>query len=251
VAGKTVRLPANGRGRQPGAEPNSIHGLFLSRAMDTVSLGPGGPQAEVTATLNAGDFRGRWPSRTVVTVAAQLRNGTFAFQVTARNNGQETLPMAVGWHPFFNISGPRAQLRLYLPARLRALVNNYDDVYPTGELEPVKGTAFDFSAPGGVPLNQLALDDCFTDLLRNARGEAVSEIIDPAAGYGIRVRARSREIRAMQAYAPLNRSVIAVEPQFNLGDPFGSVWGKTNSGMVMLKPGQEVTYSVEMEVFVP
>jgi galactose mutarotase-like enzyme len=251
VGGKTVRLPANGRGRQPGAEPNSIHGLLLSRAMDIAKLDAGAQQAEVTAVLDAGDFRGRWPSKTHVSVAAQLKDGKFTFQVTARNTGEETLPMAVGWHPFFAVAGPRAQLRLHLPARRRALVNNYDDVYPTGQLVPVKETAYDFTAPGGVPLNDLFLDDCFTGLERDARGHVVVEVIDRAAGYGVRIRALSKEIIAMQAYAPLNRPVIAIEPQFNLADPFNPFWGKTNTGMVMLKPGQSVTYAVEVEVFIP
>ena len=36
ILGKTVRLPANWKGNEPGAEPHAMHGLILDRAMDSV-----------------------------------------------------------------------------------------------------------------------------------------------------------------------------------------------------------------------
>ena len=62
------------------------------------------------------------------------------------------------------------------------------------------------------------------------------EIIDPAAKYGLRVTALSPEIKAIQVYAPPERNVVAIEPQFNLADPYSKSWGKTDTGMVMLQP---------------
>lgn len=253
VRGKKVLLPANGRGKKPGAELHSIHGLFLARAMDKVTAGASEQQVSVIGTLDAGDFEGHWLSKTYVTVTTWLKDGKFGFDVVAKNTGNETLPMAIGWHPYFVFpSGQREQVRLQLPARQRVLVNNYDDVFPTGQIVPVKGTEYDFSAPGGAPLKQLFLDDCFVNLEKNGRGHAVAEIADPVAKYGIRIRALSKEIRALQVFAPLNRNVIAVEPQFNVAEPFSKIWGEQlDTGMVLLRPGQSVTYSVELELFVP
>lgn len=172
--------------------------------------------------------------------------------MTARNTGDSDLPFAVGWHPYFRFpSGRREQVRLRVPARQRALVTNYDEVFPTGDVAPVSGTVYDFSTPGGAPLGQLMMDDCFLDLIRASTGEAVGEIIDPAARYGIRVRALSPAISAFQVYAPPDRAVVAFEPQFNLADPFSPIWKGRNTGMVMLKPGQSVAYSVVLEAFIP
>jgi galactose mutarotase-like enzyme len=59
------------------------------------------------------------------------------------------------------------------------------------------------------------------------------------------------QVKAIQIYAPLDRNVIVVEPQFNLADPYNKVWGKRNTGMVSLQPGQSVTWKVRLELFTP
>ena len=48
--------------------------------------------------------------------------------------------MGIGSHPYFSIpSGVRAQARLRIPASKLAVVNNYDDVFPTGQLVEASG----------------------------------------------------------------------------------------------------------------
>ncbi|HKD38313.1 MAG TPA: aldose 1-epimerase, partial [Pirellulales bacterium] len=185
INGKPDRLVANWKGKNPGAERHAMHGLILASPMDA-TLGPG----TVTATLDAGDFQGHWPSKTNLTIAATLRPDSFGFTVTAKNMGNEDLPIGIGWHPYFAFpSGQRSQAIVKIPARERALVNNYDDVFPTGELVPV-GDFFD------KPLGDRFMDDCFVGLERAADGSATAEIIDPASKYGLRVKAVSPEITA-------------------------------------------------------
>ena len=252
VLGRKLKLPLSRRGDGPNAS-HSIHGLLLGRPMDQVRTSSQAGSAAVNATLDAGDFGGHWPSRAQVTVAATLKDGAFLLEVTTRNIGSETLPVAAGWHPnFLYPSGERGQVRLRLPASRRAPANNYQDVFPTGVIEEVRGTAYDFSASGGAPLKDLFLDDCFLGLNRNPAGHAVAEMADPAAKYGVRVVARSPEVRAIQVFAPLNRKLVAIEPQFNLVDPFGKAWdASVDTGMVKLAPGESVTYAVQVEVFIP
>lgn len=162
--------------------------------------------------IEAGDFQGHGPSRTRIEITARIDAGTFGFTVTASNTGTEDVPIGVGWHPYFAFpSGRREQVRLRVPAKRRALVTNYNEASPTGEVVPVSGTPYDFSGPAGAPLNRLFLDDCFLDLNKDSSGQAVGEIPDPAAGYGIRTRAISPEISAFQVYAPVDRPVVAFE----------------------------------------
>jgi galactose mutarotase-like enzyme len=209
--------------------------------------------ASVTGLLRAGDFGGHWLSKTDLEITANLRSEAFDFSVTAKNVGSEPLPIGIGWHPCFVFpSGQREQARLRIPARQRALVNNHDDVFPTGKLVTLKGSPYDFSPPGGAPLGKLFLDDCFVDLERNPQGQAVAEVIDPAARYGLRIIALSPEVSAFQVYAPVDKSFVALEPQFNWADPYSPIWGKgANTGMVTLQPGRSVTYSVRLELFAP
>ena len=54
----------------------------------------------------------------------------------------------------------------------------------------------------------------------------------------------SPHIRAIQVYSPVDKSFIALEPQFNYGDPFGKEWNGADTGMVTLAPGESVTWKV-------
>lgn len=245
IDGKAVHLPANWKGKNAGAERHAMHGLILASSMDTVQVESNADHAAVTATIAAGDFQGHWPSKTSLMIAATLDKGGFGFTVTARNTGKEDLPVGVGWHPYFAFpSGQRAQALVKIPAKEHALANNYDDVFPTGELVPV-GDFFE------EPLGDRFIDDCFVDLQRGADGSAAAEIVDPAAHYGMRVSALSPEITAFQMYAPPDKAYVAIEPQFNWADPYSPIWKGRATGMKVLKPGESVTYSVRLEMFLP
>jgi aldose 1-epimerase len=252
ILGREVTLPANAGGRRPGAERYSMHGLILDSEVGATERETTAEADILRGTLQAGDFGFGWPSKTEITFENVLRGGSFTLRVTAKNVGDEVLPMGIGWHPYFNLpSGRREAARLHLPARSRTPVNDYDEVLPTGEVVPVAGTSYDFSMSGGRTAGDLYLDDCFVDL-ETAGGEVVAEVIDPAASYGLRVTAASPPVRAIQVYAPPEKAFIVVEPQLNRADPFGAEWGAgVETGMAMLEPGESVVYSARLELFTP
>jgi aldose 1-epimerase len=159
--------------------------------------------------------------------------------------------MSIGWHPYFAIpSGDRSQARLHIPATYVAVVNNYDDVFPTGKLKPVKGTDYDYTEPDGKPLNGHFLDDNFTHLTRTD-GNVDVALTDPKASYGLHVLGESPEIKTVQVYAPKEKPFVAIEEQFNFGDPFGKEWKVMDTGMVTLKPGASVTWKVKLVLATP
>lgn len=249
VAGKTLTLPA-GWGN-PGHEKHAIHGLILKSKFQDVKEQNDANESSVSGLLHAGDFGVKWPSQTDVSVQTVLKNDAVEMTVTTKNVGNEPLPMGIALHPYYNIlSGDRKQARLHLPDSQRALVNNYDDVFPTGKLEQVKGTKYDFTAPGGKALDDLFMDDNFPNPKRDANGNVVIELIDPAAKYGLRITSSSPEVKAIQVYAPVNKPFVAIEPQFNFNDPYNKAWGKDN-GMVTVKPGESVCWKMKLELFVP
>jgi len=252
ILGKTVRLPANAGGRKPGAERYAMHGLLLASRVEDVRRETTEEQDALRATFQAGDFEGHWVSSTEVSFEIVLRSDSFTFTVTARNAGTEVLPMAIGWHPYFALpSGRRGQARLHVPGRSRLLVHDYDEVIPTGEVAPVAGTPYDFSMPEGRALGDLFLDECFVDLDRSDEGLVVAEIVDPEAHYGVRAVADAPDLRAVQVFAPQDIGFIALEPQYNWIDPFGSEWGPgVDTGMALLQPGKATRYSVRLELFV-
>lgn len=248
VPGARVPLARNWGGKAPGAARYAMHGLILDAGAE--ALDAPSPLA-VAGQVAAGDFGGRWPSTARVTVAWSLADGGLDLSVVTENLGDVPLPLGVGWHPWFRLpSGDRRQARLTVPARLRTEVFDYEAVLPTGRLLPVERTAYDFR--DGRPLGDLYLDDCFTDLERDADGAVAVEIADPKAGLGVRLTTRSPLVKAVQVYAPPDRAVVVVEPQFNLADPFSDVWpAGADTGMATLAPGEHADYRVRLQILRP
>ena len=251
VAGRKVVLPANWSGNKPGAERHAIHGLMQHSHFQDVITRNGAQDSAVTATLRAGNFDGHWLSDTDVEVQTVLSHDAFEMTVTAKNVGPRLLPMGIGWHPYFVLpGGDRQEVRLHLPSETRAVMNNYDDSFPTGRRVPVKGTDYDFSAPGGQALDKIYLDDNYS-VLDYDQGKTVTELIDPAAKYGLRLITLTPKIKSIQVYAPPDKNFVAIEPQFNLPDPYNRNWGNLDNGMVLLQPGESVTWRVRLELFTP
>jgi galactose mutarotase-like enzyme len=249
--GHSITLPANNIGAKPGAERHAMHGLILKAKTDDVVVEkiPGGQQ--VSGVIHAGDFGGHWLSKTQFVVTIRLTAEAVDATIEARNVGTESEPMAIAWHPYFNLpSGDRTQARVRIPASTVAEVDNYDNVFPTGKIVPVAGTKFDLRAVGGTALGTNFFDDNWNhiDWVNKA---ATVQIIDPAAHYGVDVVGLSPEIKSIQMYAPPTKQFVAIEHQYNFGDPFGKEWGSMDTGMVTLKPGQSTKWHVRLHVFVP
>jgi len=248
--GHTITLPANNIGKLSGAERHAMHGLILKAKTDDVTEKtiPGGK--EVTGVIHAGDFGGNWLSKTDLDFTITLTADAVDAVVVAHNVGTDAEPMAIGWHPYFNIpSGDRTQVRLHVPASMLATVDNYDNVFPTGKLVPVSGQ-YDLRAEGGKALDKNFYDDNWSHLdWKN--GVVTVTLTDPAAKYGVKIEGVSPEIKTIQAYAPPAKNFVAIEDQFNFADPFSKAWGSMDTGMVTLKPGQSTKWHVRIKVFVP
>ncbi len=249
--GHSITLPANNIGKLPTAERHAMHGLILKAKTDEVEVEkiPGGE--EVSGVIHAGDFGGHWLSKTQLVVKIRLTAEAVDATIEARNVGSEDEPMAIAWHPYFNLpSGDRSQVRVHIPASSIAEVDGYDNVFPTGKILPVEGTRFDLRATEGAPLGTNFFDDNWNHIDWQNHAATV-KVIDPAARYEVDIIGLSPEIKAIQMYAPPTAKFVAIEHQYNFGDPFGKEWGATDTGMVTLKPGQSTKWHVRLHVFVP
>lgn len=247
IAGQPVKLPANWIGKNPGAEPHAMHGLILDQPTTITRRAANASGATLEASWEK-PFGAEWPGSAKLQFHASLTASSFTLKVTAINNGSVPLPIGIGWHPYFNIpSGNRRQAKLQIPAATRALVDNYDNVFPTGATEPTEGSPFDFRQPR--PMLDQFLDDCFFDLIRGPKGNVSAEIHDPASRLAIKVTSLSPAVTAYQCYAPPDKPFIVLEPQFNIGDPFNkAVWKDRDTGIVMLSPNHEAVYDATVEL---
>jgi aldose 1-epimerase len=249
---KTITLPANWHNSaDPTREKHAMHGLIMATQAQDVQTASTTDGQTLTATIHAGDFGGHWLSSTDLSFTIALTGKAVDATIVAKNVGHDEEPIAIGWHPYFAIpSGDRKQALLHVPGDQVAEVNNYDDVFPTGKLVPVRGTKWDFQAPAGKALGDVFLDDNWSKLHRTDGAVDVT-LADPASNYGVRIVGLSPEIRTVQVYAPPTQSFAAIEQQFNFGDPFGKEWHGMNTGMVTLAPGKSVEWHVRLELFQP
>ncbi len=249
--GRSIVLPANNIGSRPGAERHAMHGLILKGNVTDIHVNRTATGGTITGILHCGDFGGHWFSSSDLFYTITLTAQSVEVSITAKNVGSASEPVALGWHPYLALpSKDRKQVRLHIPGSALATVDNYDNVFPTGKLVPVAGTAYDFQAPNGKALGGQFLDDNFSSLERT-HGEVIVKVLDPAAHYGIEIDGLSPEIRTVQVYAPPTQSFVAVEDQYNFGDPFGKEWGTMNTGMVTLAPGKSTKWQVRLRLLQP
>jgi galactose mutarotase-like enzyme len=247
--GHKLVLPANWHNSaHPDQDKHAMHGLILKEQASNVQVQKTSNGETLTADMKDA-FGGHWLSKTNLHFQIALTADAVDAQITAKNVGKQDEPISMAWHPYLNIpSGEHAQARLYVPASMHTEVNNYQDVFPTGKITPVKGTRFDFDVPGGRPLDEGYLDDNWSNIHRKD-GKVVVSIMDPASNYGISEIGFSPQIRTIQVYSPPKAKFAVVEEQFNFADPFGKEWHGRNTGMVTLKPGQSVTWHVQLKMF--
>ena len=249
--GHTLTLPANNIGSQPGAERHAMHGLILKAKTDEISVKKVNGGEEAIGIIHAGNFGGHWLSKTDLEIAVRLTADAVEATIVAKNVGGEEEPIAIAWHPYFNLpSGDRTQAKVRIPASTIAEVDNYGNVFPTGTVSSVDGTKFDLRAEGGTPLGNNFFDDNWSHIDWN-NGLATVQVMDPAAHYGVDIEGVTPEIKTIQMYAPPTKSFVAIEHQYNFADPFGKEWGKMDTRMVTLKPGQSTKWQVRLRVFVP
>jgi galactose mutarotase-like enzyme len=135
---------------------------------------------------------------------------------------------------------------------MRVNVSDHRTDMPSGSLVKVAGTPYDFSMPGGARLGTLNLDDCFVALRQDLLDSGpVAELSESGANYGIRMTALTPTIKAMHVVAPKDGDFVTIDPQFNYPDPFGREWGKEDTGMVVLQPGQSTQWKIRLELFTP
>jgi aldose 1-epimerase len=246
--GHKLVLPANWHNTaHPEQDKHAMHGLILKENAGNVQVQDTPDGQMVTAEMKDA-FQGQWISKTDLHFKIALTADAVDAQITATNVGNEAEPISVAWHPYLTIpSGQHDQARLYVPATMRALVNNYQDVFPTGKLVPVKGTRWDFTDPEGKPLDNGYLDDNWSHL-KWTDGKLAVSLSDPASNYKISEVGFSPQIRTIQVYSPPGAKFAVVEEQFNFADPFGKEWHGMNTGMAIIKPGQSVTWHVQLQM---
>jgi aldose 1-epimerase len=147
----------------------------------------------------------QWPFAHTIEITHRLHDGVLEVQTTIVNLSAEAMPIAIGFHPYFQLTdSPRDEWTLSVGAKTHWVLNAY--TVPTGATEPIERF---FPTPGSVPLREYGLDDVFSDLARDDQGHATVSVIGKSQRLDIVVGAN---YRAVTLWSPRDRRFICVEP---------------------------------------
>ena len=153
----------------------------------------------------------QFPFAHTVQMTHRLAGGTLEVRTRLDNLSFESMPVAIGFHPYFEITdAPRDDWTIAIGAKTRWMLSPAK--VPTGETEPIERLFPDRRA---VPLREHDLDDVFGDLERDGSGRATMSV------WGRRQRIDvlfGSNFRAAVVYAPREREFICFEPMAGITD---------------------------------
>jgi aldose 1-epimerase len=137
-----------------------IHGLVSSSDLwEVVDFGADGESAHVTSRLEFWKYpelMANWPFAHEYEMTYRLAGGVLDVMVTVKNLSAEPMPLAIGFHPYFQLPGvPIAEAFAHVPVRLH--VETDERLVATGEVRPVE-------FPEKISLRDRRFDDGFTGI---------------------------------------------------------------------------------------
>src|SRR4051812_31371451 len=200
-------------GNVRGAIP--IHGfLATTDRWQVVDSGADASAAWVTSRLvfaRQPMWMKQWPFAHTIEMTYRLQDGALEVRTTIVNESAEPMPVAIGFHPYFQLTDtPRDEWTLSVAARTHWLLA--PNKIPTGETEPIERL---FADPRAVPLRARTLDDVFGDLIRDAEGRSTMTIAGKSQRLDI---VFGPNYRAAVVWVPTPGTWVCIEPMAGITD---------------------------------
>jgi aldose 1-epimerase len=200
-----------------GQNNHPMHG-FLTAATDwkVIEAKSDDRAAWITSRLDffqQPEWMAQFPFAHTIEMTYRLSDGALEVQVKLNNISNAPMPVAIGFHPYFQINdAPRDEWTFGIAARIEWLLSK--DNIPTGEVRPIEQF---LPKPQGGTLKDLSLDHVFGDLIRDASGRATMWV----QGKSERVEVSfGPKYKAAVVYSPggPNRDFICFEPMAGITD---------------------------------
>jgi aldose 1-epimerase len=207
-----------------------IHGL-LNFSSDWVLLDSGADSHSAWATSRLEFYRhpdlmAQFPFAHTLTMTYRLADGELQVETTIDNLSDKRLPVALGFHPYFQLhDAPRDQWKIHLAARKHMTLSNM--LIPTGE-----ATGLDVPEP--TPLAGRQFDDMFGDLVRGQDNKARFWV----EGKKERITVTyGPKYTVAVVYAPPGREFLCFEPMSALTNAFNLAHSGIYKDLQTVPPG--------------
>jgi aldose 1-epimerase len=155
----------------------------------------------------------QFPFAHTLEMTHRLQGGVLQVTTKITNLSVEPMPVAIGFHPFFQLTdSTRDDWTIAVAAKTHWLLA--PSKVPTGETEPIEKM---FPDPGAVPLKDHDLDDVFSDLVRDSSGRATMSLKGPHTQQ-IDVMLGAN-FRSVVIWSPIpSRNFVCFEPMAGITD---------------------------------
>ena len=137
----------------------------------------------------------QFPFAHTIEMTHRLQDGVLEVATRIENLSDEPMPVAIGFHPYFQLTDSRRD-EWILSVAARTHWPLLPSKMPTGETQPIGSF---FPDPHAVALKDVDLDDVFTDLVRDGAGRAVMSVKGKSQRLDV---ALGPNYRAVVIYAP-------------------------------------------------
>ncbi len=205
-----------------------IHGLLgFSPLWQVVEAKANGESAHVTSRLEFWkhpELMAQFPFAHTIEMTHTLSNGVLEVTTAIHNLSVESMPVSIGFHPYFQIDdAPRDSWTVHLAAHDHVALSKL--LVPTGETKPIE-----FSDP--VSLAGTVLDDVFTGLPDNAEFWVKGKNEKITVHYG-------PKYKVAVVYAPAGKNFICFEPMAALTNGINMAHEGKYKDLQSVAPGGE------------
>lgn len=213
----------------------AIHGLLANKPFSVLEEVSDDTSASVTMEYHYTREDAGYPFEYACGVRYVLHaDGELEVVTTVTNLDDKVIPVADGWHPYFQLGGKVNDWQVQFHAS--AIVEFDERLVPTGNL--LQYDAFDTPKRMGDTF----LDNCFT--LKQELVSPVCELFNP--GNDLRVSFfPDKTYPYLQLYTPNTRASIAVENLSGAPDCFNN-----KMGLILLQPGRSQIFTTRYKVSV-
>lgn len=221
--GKTYQFPVN-----EASTNTALHGLSKEQPMKVDEIRAEENLAAVTVTYAEKGKSPAYPFPFTLAVTYIMEEpGNFTIEMRFRNDGNEDIPVGLGWHPYFQMSDQINNVQMQLP--LCEWIKFNERKLPTGERAPY----LDFS--NLEPIAEMTVDNCLAmpsgdnKIFVTLQGDRGTLRYWQETGPG--------KFNFLQIFIPEHRKSIGVEPMTCITDGFN-----LGNGLIVLAP-QEVAFA--------
>lgn len=217
------------------ADGTAIHGLLYNKAFTVTEEDAGDSSASLSLEYWYKKENAAYPFAYNCAVRYVLREGNLLEVVTTVTNlDNQVMPIADGWHPYFQLGGKIDNWMLQFHAS--AIVEFNDRLIPSGHLLQYD----DFDSPRLI--GDTFLDNCF--VLKPGVVSAACELFNPANGLRVSFLPEA-SYPYLQLYTPPGRTSVAVENLSAAPDCFNN-----KMGLLLLEPGHSQNFTARYKVSV-